>query len=539
MRIIPNQPIAFDYQSPLSDTCCDEICFKEVRRPSDVEHIAVMLEPCEGEEGFVADEYENFGDWDFTLTEAFGTTGDLVGTWVVIENQDYLFKLVVNSIAPSATLSVTVDGNTTIIDQTGTFEFYVRTASTGEQVTITANGEVRISIVETLFFKIEEYPSLFVVDTLGNIINQATLIDFEEGVAVYSFGWNEIECDADYQFKLVSNCVPCSLESICNEKFVNETCWLAANTSNAGWFLGTGLTGFFGFLNTPNNRATLTNESQLCEGLTYRVSFTLTNLQVGKARFRIELANGQIVSPWLENTLSYMFTFTPNSDTNLVLVGEVLVNSPSLDELIRIDNISVRLNNDNIAAIGIDSQVIHFSCESESTCDNPEVKLGGCFGGFQFGFPQSFQPITRIQASIRQPQYESDIVKYKNSLGRHSVPYASTDKRYTLFAFGVPEYLLDFIFRVWIFFDNAYVNNFTYAFADDSLPQISYPEQSNHGTFELGLLPVRQLVVKKQCNNFEAPCNETPTPPQGNGIGALFQDSEGILFTDGDGLSYN
>jgi hypothetical protein len=538
MRIIPNQPIVFDYQSPLNNVCCDTQCFKEVRRTGDVEHVAVMLEPCEGEEGFVADEYENFGDWDFTLTEAFGSTGALVGTWVVIENQDYLFKLVVTSIAPAASLTVTVDGITTVIDQTGTFEFYVRTATTGEQVTIVANGDVRISIVESLFFKIEEYPSLYVVDTLGNIINQATLIDFTNGVAVYSFGWDEIECDADYQFKLVSNCVPCSLESICNEKFVNETCWESANTSNAGWFLATGYTGFFGFLNTPNNRATLTNESTLCEGLTYRVSFTLTNFDAGKARFRIELANGQIVSGWLENTLSYLFTFTPNSDTNLVLVGEVLVNSPSLNELIRIDNISVKLANDNIAAIGIDSQVIHFSCD-QATCDNPEVKLGGCFGGFQFGFPQSFQPITRIQAAIRQPQYESDLVKYKNSAGRFSVPYASTDKRYTLFAIGVPEYLLDFIFRVWIFFDNAYVNSFTYAFADDSLPQITYPEQSNHGTFELGLQPVRQLVVKKQCNNFEAPCNETPEPPQGNGIGLLFQEGEGILFTDGDGVGLN
>jgi hypothetical protein len=538
MRIIPNQPIIFDYQSPLSEVCCDPICFQDIRRQGDVDNIAIQLEPCEGTEGFVASGYTFSEDSDFrTVGETLsGSEGTATGTWDVTPDINYILRIEIVSLAPNATITVSFGTTTIVIDQTGVFFFNIEATTSTFTVSFTADGEVSFSTDNTQLIEQQTPPNIYLVDSDGEIVQQAILKDISNGVAVYAFEWPELECDEIYKFRLVDSCDnTCGVFGICNGFFDTEECWTIVDSDDAEWRIGDDIASFWGL--NRGGVSTLTNSTELCAGVTYEISFSIISIDTTIARLRL-FVGSEPVSPVLSATGSYIYTFTPSVNGSLVFEGTLIDDSEFLREMIGLDNVGVRGVGGVIA--GVDSQEIKFAC-GPILCDHPEAKLAGCFAGFQFGFPSSFAPMTRIMAAIKQPQYEADLVKYKDSGGKHSIPYASTEKRYILAAFGVPEYLLDFIFRVWVFFDHAYVNQFTYVLGEETLPQITYPEQSNHGTFEMPLLLIRQLVVKKQCDFFQIPCDENPPPPAPfqSAEGAIYQEGTGINFEDGDGLQYN
>jgi hypothetical protein len=168
--------------------------------------------------------------------------------------------------------------------------------------------------------------------------------------------------------------------------------------------------------------------------------------------------------------------------------------------------------------------------------DECTIALSGCFPGYQLGFPEDFEPLVRLSGRIARPQYTGEILTSRDSEGYSRVNYLDREKTMQLLINLVPEYILDFI-SVWIGFEQMYINGQSYRIADDSFPEIQYPESTDLGQLEFTVKRVRQNIKRINCFALESPCEEVPPPPN-LGEPKQFMDDDLFEFQDGEQYTF-
>lgn len=168
--------------------------------------------------------------------------------------------------------------------------------------------------------------------------------------------------------------------------------------------------------------------------------------------------------------------------------------------------------------------------------DECTIALSGCFPGAQLGFPEDYEPLVRLSGRIARPQYTGEVLTSRDSEGYTRVNYLDREKTMQLLINLVPEYILDFI-SVWIGFEQMYINGQSYRIADDSFPEINYPDGTDLGQLEFTVKRVRQNIKRINCFALESPCDEVPPPPN-LGTPKEFQDDEPFEFMNDEQFNF-
>ena len=158
----------------------------------------------------------------------------------------------------------------------------------------------------------------------------------------------------------------------------------------------------------------------------------------------------------------------------------------------------------------------------------------------------NFQPSLRLTRSIDgdpiaklfKKQYLSDQIKYRSSLGKNQLNFFDVQNSYILRIEQQPEFIFDFIFKMWAGFDNMLINGQAYRMNSDQLPVIDWADKTQLGSVDIEVIPFQERTRKVLCGLRNQPCQPiTPT----NIVGKLFEDVVGFNFDDTnvDGYLFN
>ena len=331
----------------------------------------------------------------------------------------------------------------------------------------------------------------------------------------------------------------CSQVSIINPQFLNGNDWTAAPTGLSTLIWGSGGWSYTG---SGATLATLTsNESEVCEGVSYEVFFKLSGV------------TGTLTCTPILGGVSGTSESTNGEFTSTIIAGasgEIVFRfqNPSGNPQATLDYFFVRASTASVTPT-LRSQSFSYAPNNDCTT----YLFEGCCGGgdiqFNFDFSGGFYPRLRLgnignhnstAGGVRyfKPNYENDASQYRTASGLFRLGYADQVKTKLLRIERVPERVHDFL-SILVIFDSFFVEGNRYVTPEGSYPAIDWIDADDLGTTELQLIDADISFRKIVCNNITATCEPT-TPPITDEDGAkAFETDEFFIYENGSFFPYN
>lgn len=543
---IKNQPYIFNQVIP---------CYVEQSEyrydilNNDTSQIGFSLTPCEGVEPNLFNTISADESWtvDDQIYTSNGGSGTITLTFDANLNSQVLWKVtfeVEQLISGSLLFGVSGWGTYTITSD-GIYEFYFSTLISTSDITITAQnfyGNILLEnsgSVNPVLEPVNTLNLVHLLDSNNNIVDtlQTTIYD---NLAIYNVNWNDY-APGCYKLAYIDGCDDFAgrFNGICNGIPTDDlTCW--TNNGIGGWSFDDS---FFFEAESETGVAVLTNSTLLQAGFTYQVSFDL--VAMSGAQFYITYLREDETTLIIDGPYStfdlgtHTFSFTPVQDGQIQL--QFVAGSSSAEGIIQ--NVVVELT----GPFDYDGISPCICIGSDSTCT---VELSGCFADTfvmeGVVLDNNFQPTLRLTRSIDgdpvaklfKKQYLSDQIKYRSSLGKNQLNFFDVQNSYILRIEQQPEFIFDFIFKMWAGFDNMLINGQAYRMNSDQLPVIDWADKTQLGSVDIEVIPFQERTRKVLCGLRNQPCQPiTPT----NIVGKLFEDVVGFNFDDTnvDGYLFN
>lgn len=546
---IENQPIIFD---PVTPCYVEETPFTYAVDLTDTSQIAFALTPCDDA---VANEQNTItpSETGWTIDDQIYTSTGVSGATLTITNDAawntqtlWQFKISIESYTAGVLIiQIPGWGDYTIMGN-GVYTFYVSSASSLATWTIISNPFIGTILLEN---GLNQNPIILPVNVnnLVHVIQEVdetiTIIDtltptIYNNIAVYTANWNEYPA-ACYKLAYIDGCENFAgrFNGICNGLPTTDlTCW--TNNGIGGWSEDDS---FFFEADGETGIADLTNGTELEAGFTYQVTFEIVSMS--SAQFYVTYLRQDETIQILDGPFSsfdtgvHTFSFTPTQNGFI----QLRFVAPSTSAEGKIKNVIVELT----GPFDYDGQTPCMCTGADTTCS---LELGGCFSdtfimaGVELD--NRFQPTLRLSknpagspiASLIKKQYLIDMTKYRSSTGKNQLNYFDVQNTYILRIEQQPEFIFDFLFKMWIAFDNMLINGQAFRFNPDQAPIIEWQDKTALGSVDIEVLPFQEKTRKVLCGFRNQPCQPvTPT----NEVGMLYEDLDGMLFQNENGRLYN
>jgi hypothetical protein len=543
---LPNQPYVFNPEIP---------CFVEQSDyrydilNNDTTQIGFSLTPCEGVEPNLFNTIQVSAGWtvDGQIYSSNGGSGNLNLIFDSNLNSELLWKVTLSIeelTAGSLLVSISGWGSYTI-ESNGLFEFYFSTATSTTSINITSQGFIGNILLENsgninpVIEPVNTSNLVHLLDIDGNIVDTIPTVIYSN-IALYNIDWNDY-APGCYSLAYIDGCTDFAgrFSGICNGlPTTNLNCW--TNNGVGGWSFDDS---FLFELDGDTGLGRLSNGTKLEAGYTYQITWEIVDLvaATGWMTYLKEDETTLIIDgPYSSLGIGvHTFSFTPVVDGYLQLqCGQGFGVGETLGEF---KDIIVELT----GPFNYEGVTPCVCIGSDSTCS---IELSGCFADTFINegvvLDNHFQPTLRLARSIDgdpvaklfKKQYITDQIKYRSSLGKNQLNFFDVQNSYILRIEQQPEFIFDFIFKMWAGFDNMLINGQAYRFNSDQFPVIDWSDKTGLGSVDIEVLPFQERTRKVLCGFRNQPCD--PISPT-NLIGMLYEDGVGRLLEDGEGMVYN
>ena len=545
---IENQPVIFN---PVVPCYVEQDGYTYSMDLTDETQVAFALRPCEDAVSSELTTIEVTEGWTFDdqIYTSDGTSGATITiTNDVAWNTQTLweFKIVIETYT-SGVLIIQVPGwGDYSIMGNGVYTFYVSSASALSTYTIISNPFIGTILLEN---GLNQNPVIrpVNVNNLVHLINSETeaIVDtltptIYNNIAVYTFDWVTYPA-ACYKIGYIDGCTNFAgrFSGICNGlPTTNLNCW--TNNGVGGWSFDDS---FLFELDGDTGLGRLSNGTKLEAGYTYQITWEIVDLVAATAwmtYLREDETTLIIDGPYSSLGIGVQtFSFTPVVDGYLQLqCGQGFGVGETLGEF---KDIIVELT----GPFEYDGLTPCLCTDSATTCS---IEFGGCFADtfvmagveldnrflptLRLGKDTSGDPVVKLF----KKQYLADFTKYRTSLGKNQINFFDVQNSYILRIERQPEFIFDFLFKMWIGFDNMLINGQAFRINDEQIPVIEWSEKSALGSVDLVVIPFQEKTRKVLCGFRNQPCN--PVTPV-NEIGMLYEDLDGMLFQNENGRLYN
>jgi hypothetical protein len=487
LEIIPYQPIAFNLEENCTLPCADWI--QKIER-TDVTSVQFDYSPCptawtildNGDFASGSTDWNVFGTWTFSggvATSPTGTTGRIQQTFE--QSTVGYFRLSFYCTVDNGYLNIyTAGGFYEYTNKSGYYEYFID-ATTCTEINFFFNIALGGSLSNISLVPMNTDVRLDVTDL--NNVNQATIPNtwytFNNGFLTANFeDWSSLSlADGCYKLAVYDPC-QCSQFGFVGDDFrtANQFRTIAGAAT-----IGGGLIQF-----KTAGQTQLRSRALLCPDTEYEITYTLSGLQgLDDFQVRIGTTNGTVrtTDGTYSETLSTNFT----GDIEV----RFIVNHNGVPHTIELSDFSIQAVKPVVAY-----RSVSFNLKDSHGCT---VLVEACGNGDQFNFGfngTGFKPILRLESTYRTASYPSTKTGYEYSNGFKKVPYMRTRQSKTLL-FGAVEYIHDFA-RLWLGFDNLYIEGVLMASDDDEPPTISWEEDLDFGiaTFTFSK---QELTEKRSC----------------------------------------
>lgn len=543
---IENQPIIFN---PVIPCYVEQDGYTYSMDLTDSTQIAFALTPCEDAVSNEFNEIEVTEGWTFDdqIYTCDGTSGATITiTNDIAWNTQTLWEFTIKIetyVAGVLVIQVPGWGDYTIMGN-GTYTFYVSSASALSTYTIISNPFIGTILLEN---GINQNPIILPtnVNNLVHLINSETdaIVDtltpvIYNNIAVYTFDWNTYPA-ACYKIAYIDGCTDFAgrFNGICNGLPTDDlTCW--TNLGVGSWSFDDA---FLFEQDITTGVAVLSNGTILEAGYTYEVSFDLVSMT--SAQFYITYLREDETVQILDGPYStfdlgtHTFSFTPTQNG----VIQLQFVAPSFSSEGKVKDVIVTLT----GPFEYDGESPCICTDSATTCS---IEFGGCFadtfimGGVELD--NRFLPTLRLSkntggdpvAKLFKKQYLADFTKYRTSLGKNQINFFDVQNSYILRIERQPEFIFDFLFKMWVGFDNMTINGQQFRINDDQLPVIEWSDKTALGSVDIVVIPFQERTRKVLCGFRNQVCNAVTPIDE---IGMLYEQLDGMLFQNENGRLYN
>jgi hypothetical protein len=544
---IENQPVIFN---PVVPCYVEQDGYTYSMDLTDETQVAFALTPCEDavSSEFTTIEVTEGWTFDDQIYTSDGTSGaTLTITNDVAWNTQTLweFKISIETyVAGVLIIQVPGWGDYSIMGN-GVYTFYVSSASALSTYTIISDPFIGTILLEN---GLNQNPVIrpVNVNNLVHLINSETdaIVDtltptIYNNIAVYTFDWNTYPA-ACYKIGYIDGCTNFAgrFNGICNGlPTTNLNCW--TSNGSGSWTFDDA---FFFEQEAGSGQGRLSNGTLLEAGFTYQITFELVSM-TSATTYRMTWLSEDEVTTQIGPLLStgdigvHTFSYTPIVDGYLQL--QFSASSPSSEG--KIKDVIVELT----GPFEYDGLTPCLCTDSATTCS---IEFGGCFAdtfimaGVELD--NRFQPTLRLGkdtggdpvVKLFKKQYLADFTKYRTSLGKNQINFFDVQNSYILRIERQPEFIFDFLFKMWIGFDNMLINGQAFRINDDQIPVIEWSDKTALGSVDLVVIPFQEKTRKVLCGFRNQPCAPiTPTDE----VGMLYEDLDGMLFQNENGRLYN
>jgi hypothetical protein len=543
---IENQPIIFN---PVVPCYVEQDGYTYSMDLTDTTQVAFALTPCEDA---VVNEFNTievtegwtFDDEQYTSDGTSGATITITNDVAWNTQTLWEFKISIETYV-AGTLVIQVPGwGDYVIQGNGVYTFYVSSASALSTYTIISNP-----FIGTIFLEngINQNPIILPVNVnnLVHLINSETdeIVDtltpvIYNNIAVYTFDWNTYPA-ACYKIAYIDGCTDFAgrFNGICNGLPTDDlTCW--TNNGVGSWSFDDA---FLFEQDITTGVAVLSNGTILEAGYTYEVSFDLVSMT--SAQFYITYLKEDETVQILDGPYStfdlgtHTFTFTPTQNG----VIQLQFVAPSFSSEGKVKDVIVELT----GPFNYDGITPCVCTDSATTCS---IEFGGCFADtfvmagveldnrflptLRLGKDTSGDPVVKLF----KKQYIADFTKYRTSLGKNQINFFDVQNSYILRIERQPEFIFDFLFKMWIGMDNMYINGQAFRINDEQIPVIEWSDKTALGSVDIVVIPFQEKTRKVLCGFRNQICSPV-TPTQE--VGMLYEDLDGMLFQNENGRLYN
>ena len=314
--------------------------------------------------------------------------------------------------------------------------------------------------------------------------------DFSDGYFTCAIDWESLSIsEGCYKLAVIDPC-PCSQRGVTALDFTSSTFEWVFSGATSDWTIGGGTATYNG-----NSTDTISLLNVLCEGLTYKVTFTVSGMGSGE-EFNVLLGSSSGATITSDGT--YTQTITYSGGTNrIALVG----NSTSGTQTFNVTNFEIE---EHIPSSVLISNVIEYretwSCETKALAIcNDSDSLG-------FGFANTgFKPLMRIPASLNRSSYPMQRESYDNSRGLKYNYYGRLRKSQEL-GFDGKEFMHDFA-ALFPISDHFYIDDLEYFVDEDEYPSISWGEFDDLGGVTLNVGKKQQLIENRRLTSSSIGCS--------------------------------
>lgn len=495
---IPNQPIVFE--KPNADSCnfCEDFKYHQLVNVNDISQVQFKVRPCANAIN-VNQDWNNYSlgvGWEnyFGLLRKLSSSSFSVALLedVITPNTNYFVEVKINSINGLLDLRFNNYAQK-LINSVGLHKFVVNSGNN-------QNYDFQMFMQDPSQTVIIEYINIYPIgenflftihDANGNYVAEINMYDnpdafvFAADTLTLTIDWNSLNLSPGcYQIRYSDPCInTCGQVGITNGSF----------SGNYGWQL-LGVTGDLVIQNGKlkykgNNLAIAVNNTLLCVGLTYKITWHLEVIQNAKAFIKIGTQTGVV------RTTTGTYTEIITSDgTNLEINFDN--NGGSVRPLAYADNVKVELLDKNVITSNLVSNWFDYGdheCTLLINACNSNDGLGFVFGD------SGFTPRIRIEGVIVNAQYEISREDILSSIGRKDV-YFGRRRKYKELRVGLsPEYVHDFLSLLPLF-NNVYINNEEYFVESDSY-DLSY--NNDLPDFATAVVNVSKKVQHVETNNLK------------------------------------
>ena len=547
---IDNQPIIFN---PVVPCYVEQDDYTYSMDLTDSTQVAFALTPCDDAVSNEFNTIEVTEGW--TVDDQIYTSDGTSGATITVTNDAawntqtlWQFKISIETYV-AGVLVIQIPGwGDYVIQGNGVYTFYVSSSSALSTYTIISNPFIGTILLEN---GLNQNPTILPtnVNNLVHLINSETdaIVDtltptIYNNIAVYTFNWNSYPA-ACYKIAYIDGCTDFAgrFSGICNPTLLQNTdCW----TDNGGgeWGVSTGYGVIWDKLGeTPVGR--LSNGTKLEAGFTYNISWEIVDLIAAQA--------------WL--------TVLKEDETTLIIDGPYAVGDLGIKTLTYTPTVDVYLQLQCAQGFGVgipqgvfknvvvtltgpfdyDGVTPCVCTNSATTCS---IEFGGCFAdtfimaGVELD--NRFLPTLRLSkdtggdpvVKLFKKQYVADFIKYRSSLGKNQINFFDVQNSYILRIERQPEFIFDFLFKMWVGFDNMTINGQAFRINDDQLPVIEWSDKTALGSVDIVVIPFQEKTRKVLCGFRNQVCSAVTPNPE---VGMLYEDLDGMLFQNENGRLYN
>jgi len=526
-EFIDNQPVKFNILPDVDDCNCDTLQVTQLVNQGDITQFQICINPCLLSQDLVTNGgfNGNLNGWATTgagwisLDNEACHSGNQQGTLfqaILTQNKYYQVTIEVTENTGVAGDLIVDIGGFTPFTITGIGTFTVSGfANTANFIILAASG-ADVCVDNVSVFEVQINYIFGVCDKDGNVLTTINLLDsltpgsefnppsindaqfnLTNGKLTVFIDWTDLGITNGCRSIFILD--PCVNQNgqngVFNGDFTIDDGWIAANVAGGAWVVLAGKGSYAG-TGAPSESTFTNDETQVLAGLSYDVTYTLSNMSNTDLTIQLGTAGG--------TTRNTNGTF---SDTIIANGSDFKIFADSTAAgTAEIDDIELSLTNDS------DIVKDDISNDFELGVHTCTLLVNGCNDTDQFGFEfdeSNFSPTIRLHAKLAKSQYPAERDIERNSRARFTNVFYQRTKTKQLIIDTQPEFVHDFL-SLLLGFDHFYIDSIEYFVPEDEEYVPNYDEQDNRGSVEFAVTVKEELIRNVKCQPEGSGCTLPP-----------------------------